>query len=227
VQVDLGKQVLEFVGFFIAFCLALFLPAGTTAWAAGWIFLALFCCFYVGVTAWLYRHSPGLMQERLTLFSPEQPRWDRILFAVLLVFPFLWLAFMSFDATRFHWSPVPLLLHALGTLLLLWSFYLIFIAFRENAFASAVVRPQDDRSQVVITSGPYRRVRHPMYSGILVFSLAVPMVLGSWYGEVCALLFIALLARRAVMEEKELRERLPGYDAYAAQVRYRFVPHVW
>jgi protein-S-isoprenylcysteine O-methyltransferase Ste14 len=225
--VNVRLVVAQFVGFFVAFALALFLPAGTIAWPAGWIFLILFFAFFLGVNVWLFRHSPGLLQERLHLGTSDQQGWDKLLFPLLLVFPFAWLVFMSLDAVRLHWSPVPAWLQMVGGLILLGSFYLIFVAFQENSYASPVVRIQADRGQTVISSGPYHYVRHPMYSGILVFALGTPLLLGSWYGVLGGGIFVAILARRAVLEERTLREELPGYAAYMQRVKYRLIPHVW
>jgi protein-S-isoprenylcysteine O-methyltransferase Ste14 len=227
VRDQVRNQVAEFVVFFGAFALALFVPAGTLAWPAGWIFFLLFMGFYVGVTVWLYKQDPGLMEERLHLETSDQQGWDKLLFPLLLLFPFLWMIFMALDAERYHWSPVPIWIQGLGAALLLFSFYLIFVAFRENSYASPVVRVQSDRGQTVVSSGPYHYVRHPMYSGIVVFSVATPLLLGAWYGVPVAGFFIALLARRAVLEERTLRAKLPGYAAYMAEIRYRFIPHVW
>jgi protein-S-isoprenylcysteine O-methyltransferase Ste14 len=226
-QVNVKQQVGEFIGFFVAFALALFLPAGTVAWLAGWIFLVLFFGFYLAVTVWLFRHNPGLMQERLHLGTSDQKGWDKLLFPLLLVFPFAWMIFMSLDAARFRWSPLPIWLQVAGAVILLCSFYLIFIAFRENSYASSVVRIQEDRGQRVISTGPYRHVRHPMYSGIVIFAIGTPLLLGSWYGVLGGLIFVAILARRAVLEERTLREELPGYADYMAQVKYRLIPYIW
>jgi protein-S-isoprenylcysteine O-methyltransferase Ste14 len=226
-QVNVKQQVGEFIGFFVAFALALFLPAGTVAWLAGWIFLVLFFGFYLAVTVWLFRHNPGLMQERLHLGTSDQKGWDKLLFPLLLVFPFAWMIFMSLDAARFHWSPVPIWLRVVGVVVLLYSFYLIFIAFRENSYASPVVRIQEDRGQTVISTGPYHYVRHPMYSGIVIFAIGTPLLLGSWYGVLWGLIFVVILARRAVLEERTLREELPGYADYMAQVKYRLIPYIW
>jgi protein-S-isoprenylcysteine O-methyltransferase Ste14 len=225
--VNIKPLIGQFVVFFVVFALVLFLPAGTILWPAGWIFLILFFGFFLGVNVWLLKHNPGLLQERMHLGTSDQQGWDKVLFPLLLVFPFAWLAFMSLDAVRFHWSPVPAWLQMVGSLILLGSFYLIFVAFRENSYASPVVRIQADRGQTVISSGPYHYVRHPMYSGILVFALGTPLLLGSWYGVLGGGIFVAILARRAVLEERTLREELPGYAAYMQRVKYRLIPHVW
>jgi protein-S-isoprenylcysteine O-methyltransferase Ste14 len=225
--VNVKQQVGQFVGFFVAFALALFLPAGTLAWPAGWIFLGLFFGFFLAINLWLAKHNPGLLQERTRLGASDQQGWDKVLFPLLLAFPFAWLTFMALDAVRFHWSPVPTWLQVVGALVLLCSFYLLFLTFRENSYLSTVVRVQADRGQTVVSTGPYAHVRHPMYAAIAVFTVGTSLLLGSWYGLLSGLIFLAILARRAVLEERTLREALPGYRAYMTQVRYRLIPHVW
>jgi protein-S-isoprenylcysteine O-methyltransferase Ste14 len=225
--VNVQQQVKQFVGYFVVFALALFLPAGTIGWLAGWVFLVLFFGFFLAVNLWLFRHNPGLLQERLRLGTSAQEGWDKVLFPVLLVFSLVWLIFMSLDAVRFHWSPVPAWLQLLGAILLLCSFYLLFLTFRENSYLSTVVRIQEDRGHAVVCTGPYRNVRHPMYAANLVFVVGTPLMLGSWYGVLLGLILLVLLAKRALIEERVLREKLPGYAAYMTQVKYRLIPYVW
>jgi len=223
-----GKQQIgQLGGTFVAFALALFLPAGTLAWPAGWVFLALFFGFYLVVTLWLYRHNPGLLQERTRLGTPDQQGWDKLLFPLLLILPFGWLMFMSFDAVRMHWSPLPSRIEVIGVIVLLCSFYLLFLTFRENAYLSPVVRIQKERGHTVVSTGPYHYVRHPMYAAMLVFVVGASLLLGSGYGLLLGSLFILVLARRAVLEERTLRTELQGYAAYMASVKYRLIPYVW
>lgn len=219
--------VLETAILFLLLAAALFLPAGTLAWPAGWAFLVLFFAFFVGVSAWLYRHDPGLLMERTHFGTSDQQGWDKVLFPLLQVSLFVWLVVMSLDAVRFHWSSVPAWLQVVGAAILLCSFYLFFLTFRENSYLSTVVRIQKDRDQTVISTGPYNYVRHPMYSAIVIFVVGTALLLGSWYGVLYGPIVMLAIARRAVMEEHMLRKELPGYTAYAAHVRYRLIPHVW
>ena len=221
------QQIAQGVGCFVLFALALFLSAGTLAWPAGWIFLALFFGFYVIVNAWLARYSPALLQERLRLRTSDQQGWDKLLFPILLLCSIAWLAFLSFDAVRAHWSILPVWLQVVGAILLVGSFGLLFLTFRENSYLSPVVRIQDERGHTVISTGPYRYVRHPMYAAIVVFVIGTSLLLGSWLGMLVGGLFLGLLARRALLEERTLRANLPGYAAYMAQVKYRLLPYVW
>jgi protein-S-isoprenylcysteine O-methyltransferase Ste14 len=226
-HVNVNQQIRQFVGFFVAFALALFLPAGTLAWPAGWIFLGLFFGFYLAVTIWLFRHNPGLLQERMRLRTSDQQGWDKVLFPLLMIFPFVWLMFIAFDAARFHWSPLPAWLQLVGAIVLLCSFVLLFLTFRENAYLSPVVRIQDERGHTVVSSGPYHYVRHPMYMAIVVFVVGTSLLLGSWLGVLLGLIIVVMLGWRAVLEERTLQQELPGYTGYMAQVKYRLIPYIW
>jgi protein-S-isoprenylcysteine O-methyltransferase Ste14 len=226
-QVNVKLLVIEIAGVYTIFALALFIPAGTIAWFAGWSFLALFFGFSLTIFLWLYRHDPGLLQERMRLGTSDQQAWDKLLFPLIQAYLLAWLIFMSLDAVRFHWSPVPIWLQAAGALALLCSFYLLFLTFRENSYLSPVVRIQDERGQTVISTGPYHYVRHPMYSAILIFIVGTSLLLGSGYGVLIGLLGMLMLARRAILEEYALSKELPGYSAYKAKVRYRLIPFIW
>ena len=105
--------------------------------------------------------------------------------------------------------------------------YISFITLRENPYSSAVVRVQKERGHTVVSTGPYSYVRHPMYTGAILFFLGASLLLGSWFGVLCALAFALLFAIRAVFEERVLRKELEGYDAYMARVKYRFFPRIW
>jgi protein-S-isoprenylcysteine O-methyltransferase Ste14 len=96
-----------------------------------------------------------------------------------------------------------------------------------NRFFAATVRIQSDRGHVVVDRGPYRRVRHPGYTGAALFTLATPLALGSWAALYPALFLVAVLVIRIVLEERTLRAELAGYREYASRVRWRLLPGVW
>ena len=212
---------------FVVFGLALFLAAGTVVWASGWVFLVLFFGFIVALTRWLFRHNPGLLKERMTgIGKPNQPAWDKVFFVVVELFFLAWLVLMPLDAVRFRWSQMPGWLQAVGAVILLCSFYLFFLTYRENPYLSPAVRIQTERGQTVVSTGPYRYVRHPMYAAVIPFIVGTTFLLGSWYG-LLGLILVVGIAFRAVREERVLRLELPGYEAYMARVKYRLIPYVW
>jgi hypothetical protein len=149
------KTLIEQVaGMFVAFAMALFLPAGTIAWSAGWIFLALFFGFVTALSLWLLRHNPGLLKERMSgVIQSEQKSWDKGLIVLVNVLFFAWLVLMPLDAVRFGWSHMPIWLQAAGMVVLLGSFAIFFLTFRENSYLSPVVRIQADRGQTVVSTG--------------------------------------------------------------------------
>ncbi len=226
--VNLKLLTAEFVALVVIFALVLFLAAGTVFWPAGWAFLVLFFGADAALGWWLLRHDPALLQERMHGFGkPGEPTWDKVFYVLLLMFFLVWLILMPLDAVRFHWSHVPAWLQVVGAMLLLVSFYLFFLPFRENPYLSPVVRVQTERGQTVISTGPYHYVRHPLYASFIPFAVGTALLLGSWYGLLMGPILIFGLAFRAVKEEGLLRAELPGYDEYMAQVKYRLIPHVW
>ena len=228
VTVNVRLLAAEIAGTYVVFGLALFVAAGTIIWPAGWTFLILFLGFAIALSRWLLRHNPGLLTERMTgIGKPNQPTWDRVFFVVIQVFFLGWLVLMALDTVRFHWSKMPGWVQVLGAVLMLGSFYLLFLTFRENPFLSPAVRVQTDRGQTVISTGPYHYVRHPMYAAVIPFMVGTTLLLGSWYGFIFVLILVTAIAFRAMQEERVLRTELPGYEAYLAQVKYRLIPYVW
>ncbi len=226
--VNLKLLGVEIGGMFVVVALALFLAAGTVDWPAGWAFLVLFFGFVVALSLWLLRHNPALLTERMTgVGKPDQKAWDKVFYGLANLVFLAWLALMPLDAVRFHWSQMSAWLQVVGAILLLCSFALFFLTFRENPYLSPAVRVQTDRGHTVISTGPYHYVRHPMYAAVIPYALGTSLLLGSWYGLLLGLILVVGIALRAVLEERTLRAELPGYDAYMAHVKYRLVPHVW
>ena len=100
-------------------------------------------------------------------------------------------------------------------------------AMAANRFFSPVVRIQHERGHTLVTSGPYRFVRHPGYVGAILASLCGGVALGSWWSLVPLAPFAALFLRRTAVEDRMLRADLDGYAGYAERVRYRLVPGLW
>ena len=221
------KVLAGVVFLFLVFTLTLFLSAGTFTWRAGWVFMALFFSFVIAITLWLYRYNPALLSERTTVTRADQKSWDKVIVLLLNVIFLVWLILMPLDAIRFHWSQMSIWLQGVGAVVLVCSFYIFFLTFRENSYLSPVVRIQQERGQTVVASGPYHYVRHPMYAGALLFFVGTTFLLGSWYGLLWGVLLVGMVARRAVLEERTLQQELQGYDGYMIQVKYRLIPRVW
>ena len=87
---------------------------------------------------------------------------------------------MALDAVRFRWSQMPLWLQGIGVFLLVGSFYILYLTFRENPYLSPAVRVQTERGQTAVSTGPYRKLRHPMYAAFVLFAISTALLLGSW-----------------------------------------------
>jgi protein-S-isoprenylcysteine O-methyltransferase Ste14 len=165
----------SFIGLAIMLVL-LFVPAGTLAWAAGWIFLVEFSIASALITRWLQRHNPALLEERMKpLIQRDQKPWDRQLMAAFLLLWCAWFVVMSLDAARFGWSHVPLWLQVIGAVAIAVAMYTMFAVMRTNTFAVPVVKIQSERGHRVIGDGPYAIVRHPMYGGTLLLIVGIPL----------------------------------------------------
>lgn len=205
----------------------LFVPAGTLSWSGAWVFLAEMWVLAIALGAWLLRYDPVLLKERSGSFvQTDQPPVDKLIVIALIALSIGWLVLMGFDR-RYGWSAVPVWLQALGAVGVFISTYLGYLTFRENSFASPVVKIQADRAHRVISTGPYAYIRHPMYAGALFYFIGVPLLLGSWWGLAFLPLFVGLFVFRIGIEERTLRTALEGYGAYAARVRYRLIPLIW
>jgi hypothetical protein len=103
--------------FVLVLGLVLFLAAGTVFWFYGWVYLLLFYGSSSGLVLWMFRHNPGLIEERTAGFKSNEPTWDKgmyvIQLVVVIVFSIWWIS-MPLDAVRFHWSQMPTWLHLVG-----------------------------------------------------------------------------------------------------------------
>ncbi|MEN6436804.1 MAG: isoprenylcysteine carboxylmethyltransferase family protein [Anaerolineaceae bacterium] len=222
-QSGLKKLLVSRVTLFILISLiVLFLPAGTLAYWQAWMYL-LFILIPAGfVLFYFYKNSPEFLERRMN-FKERRQTQKRIVrigdFIILLAF-----ILPGFDQ-RWGWSHVPVGVAIAAEAGVLLGYLLIVRVFLENRYTSRVVEVADE--QKVISSGPYAVVRHPMYSGTVLFYLLSPLALGSYWAMIPAALIIPVLVLRIKDEELLLHRELPGYSQYTQKVRYRLIPRIW
>jgi protein-S-isoprenylcysteine O-methyltransferase Ste14 len=223
----IAKWLLQSLIWVAAMGALLFVPAGTLHWPAALVFLATMAVIALGCGWWLARTDSALLAERMRPpMRDDQPAADKKIVVAFGIASLLWFAVIGLDR-RVQSSGMPWALQALGLAMLLASTCFVMWVMHENSFASAAVRLQTERSHRVVDSGPYAWVRHPMYSGAIVFFVGAALLLGSWWGVAMSLLFVVLFAIRAGIEERTLTAGLPDYADYAARVRYRLLPGIW
>jgi len=206
---------------------ALFGTAGTIEWIEGWAYLVLQTLFSLLVAIWLKRNNPDLLRERMTFLKKTGKRWDKAIVLTMTVTFIPYLVLAGLDGGRYHWSRVPLTAQLAGFAGIVLAFILFFQVVRVNTYLSRVVEIQKERGHRVVTTGPYRYVRHPMYAGAIVLFLCIPLALGSLLALVPGGLLVALIVVRTYLEDRTLHRELEGYHAYAQRVRYRLIPGIW
>ncbi len=187
-----------------------------------WVYAAIWsvCALYGSIAA-----DSTLFKERL---RPAGPSLDPLTLRALRLIAVAQLIVALCDITAFHWSDtVPETLRIIAMVVFAASMGLAMRALVVNRFFSSAVRVQHDRGHYVVSSGPYARIRHPGYLGMLIAAPASALALGSWLALVPALAYSVLIVRRVRIEDRFLHEHLDGYADYAARVRHRLIPGIW
>lgn len=210
-----------------ASCLAvLALASCRLDWGRMWLLAGLQLLTMAANLPLIAARNPELLAERFQRREDTKP-FDKAFAALMGLTLLATLLVAGLDGGRFGWSALPTwtvvlgaALHALGDVPVAW-------ALSTNRHLEATVRIQKDRGHQVVTWGPYRLVRHPMYTGMLLMFAGWPLVLGSaWaYAPLCAL--AAVLVWRTSREDRTLQAELEGYADYASRTRYRLLPRVW
>lgn len=204
----------------------LFLAAGRLDWVWGWALVGI-TFLWASATALVgILWHPGLLAERL---GPRKGAkgWDTFIMSIVGLATIARCIVAGLDV-RFGWTTgilpplqvAMLIVAVLGYALVVW-------ATASNAFFSQIFRIQKERGHTVATGGPYRYVRHPGYVGTILFEIAVPVMLGSWWALIPGGLSALLLLVRTALEDKALLDELDGYKEYAQQVHYRLLPGIW
>ncbi len=195
---------------------ALNLPAG--------IYFAALFVFTTISGAVIFRANARTLAERGKV-DTNSPKWDKLLlgvFFILYYFAVYLLAGLGESAAR-----EPDVLFWAGIALTLASGYITLRATLENTYLESTARLQTDRGQRVCSTGPYAVVRHPAYSAVLLSCAALYMVFPSLGVAICAFVCAVIIIIRTALEDKMLREGLPGYAEYAQKTRFRLIPFIW
>lgn len=222
VRPDVGKAVARLAAAWILMPALLLATGGSLWWWEAWIYCALLLVPMTAFVLWAAVRDPEFIERRLRMREKERAqrsiqKWGSAFYVLPLVLP-------GIDH-RLGWSQPPRAAVVAGMALSLAGYLAILRVFLENRWAGRTVETWAE--QKVISTGPYAIVRHPMYSGVLVYLLATPLALGSWWGMLSAVGFVPFLVARIRNEEALLVRELPGYDDYRRRVRRRLVPGLW
>jgi protein-S-isoprenylcysteine O-methyltransferase Ste14 len=213
--------------FFLLLVIAalLFLTAWTFDYGEAWAFLAVFGASALGITIYLIKRDPKLLERRVYGGPTAEKETSQKIIQTISLIAFITSMVVPGLDHRFAWSTVPIQLVIAGDVLVALGFLIIFFVYRENTFASATIEVYPEQN--VISTGLYALVRHPMYVGGLILFLGIPFSLGSWWGLFGVLIFLPAGIWRIFEEEIFLIKNLPGYSEYQNKVKHRLLPFVW
>ena len=202
--------------------LLIFLPAGTLAFAKGWLLMGLLFgpMFIAGLV--MLRKSPAFLEKRLDVKEKRSAQQGVVKLSGLMFVAGFVVAGLDF---RFGWSHMPQAVTIAAAVLFLLAYALYAEVMRENAYLSRTIRVEE--GQTVVDTGLYGIVRHPMYMATLLLFLVMPLVLGSWWALIPFAFYPAIIISRLKDEEEFLTRELAGYEAYKKKVKYRILPFIW
>jgi protein-S-isoprenylcysteine O-methyltransferase Ste14 len=219
------RGIVSNLAFALVLAACLFLPAGAWNYWQGWAFLVVFelCAQAFGV--YFLVNDRKAIERRMRVGPTAEREPAQKIVSGLIIANFIAALIVPALDHRFGWSPAAPAVSILGDAVVACSFLIFFFVLKANRYAASTI--QVEEGQPVISSGPYAFVRHPMYAGALVLIAGIPLALGSWCGVLLLVPFLAALLWRLLDEERFLGENLPGYAAYAQQVRYRLIPAIF
>jgi protein-S-isoprenylcysteine O-methyltransferase Ste14 len=205
-----------------------FISAGNVVGSRPWVFFAASFVHYTVSTGVLYKLNPELLVQRLKRKREGSELWDEILMRVsnlivLIAIPVV----VGLDIGRFHWSELDVQFAVLGFAFFITSTVLITWAMAVNPHFESTVRIQRDRDHKVIANGPYKIVRHPGYLAGILYTLSIPLIMGSVFAFIPVGIYDILFIIRTSLEDRTLHKELDGYSEYAKQVKHKLFPSIW
>ncbi len=219
------KAVIALVRFLIILGLFLFLSAWTLHYWQAWIYLIIYSIAGAILTSYFLKKDPRLIEGRLRAGPlTEKENSQKFIVAILCILGVSTLIISGFD-NRYQWSNVPVLLTLVSDIFLIITFFIFFLVSKENSYASGIIEMNED--QKVISTGPYKIVRHPMYASAILMFMITPTALGSYWALIAAFLFCLMIVVRLLDEEAFLKKNFAGYLNYCGQTKYRLIPKIW
>lgn len=208
--------------------LAPMIISGAWDWWEAWAYAVVNILGFIVSRVLAARRNPDIIAERARSMELEDAKpWDKIL-SPALAFGALIILIVAGADKGFGWSaPFSLNLKIAALIVIILGYVFGSWALVENKFFSGVVRIQTDRGHHVVTTGPYRIVRHPGYGGALWTYLAMPVLFDSLWAFIPSVLLVGVLVLRTSLEDRTLQAELPGYAEYAQKTRYRLFPGIW
>ena len=210
----------------LLFGLLLFASAGRVDWMRAWVYLAVVLLGELLTAVVLRAVNPEILERRGNM-AKDAKTYDRVFVVLWLVLSFVTPVVAGLEVRWGGDLPIPPAGMYVGLVPMLLAYLLGAWAMAVNEHFELLARIQTDRGHRVVSSGPYRIVRHPGYLAAIVGSLAAPLILGSLWAFAPVAAGALLFSARTALEDRTLREELAGYPEYASRTRYRLLPGIW
>jgi protein-S-isoprenylcysteine O-methyltransferase Ste14 len=217
-----SKLLLQCILALIFVAAMFFVPAGSVRFWQGWAYIGIVFIPMFAASFYFYKYDPELVASRMQ--RKEKVREQKVIMRLANLLFFVCLLLPGLDH-RYGWSHMASSLTIVSQVLALGGYLMTLWVMKANRFASRIIEVKV--GQQVISSGPYRIVRHPMYLGAIVMFLSTPLALGSYWTLPAFALVIPVIVLRLLNEEKILNKELPGYSEYRLRTRFRLIPRVW
>ena len=217
------REVLGLVGMGVA----LFWSAGRIDWWPAWAALAVMAGWIIATAIIIFRSNPDLLAERLGPRKGAKP-WDTAIMSILGLVQLVRYIVAGLDQ-RYGWTGGFPLAAQLAAWLVPAPWAMPCSSGRSPPTPSSRRSCASSPNAATPSSQAARTdfVRHPAYLGAILYELAVPLLLASWWSMIVSALGAFLLLLRTALEDRTLQAELAGYADYARQVRYRLLPGVW
>ena len=216
------KACLMFLAGVVAISAMLFIPAGTLDYWQAQMYLASIFLPMLFVLLYFLKNDPAFLERRFKM--KEKEKEQRLVQKLGAPFYLIGILLPGLSV-RFGWPMAPAEISIVADAAVLLGYAIMFLVFRENSFAGRTIEVV--KGQKVISTGLYAIIRHPMYLGMLLFSTATPIALGSYAAVLFFLPMFPLIALRIRNEEEVLGRELEGYEEYCKKVKWRLAPWIW
>ncbi|NLD64791.1 MAG: isoprenylcysteine carboxylmethyltransferase family protein [Bacteroidales bacterium] len=204
------------------------LVSGQWNWTEAWIYAAICVLGFVLSRVLAARRNPGLLAERARFGQQADAKsWDRKMTLLLTLGGLIIHLVPGLDRLKGWSAGLSMPWVVAGFFLVIAGYFLGSYAIVTNRYFSGMVRIQNDRDHRVVSSGPYRWVRHPGYLGAAITYTGIPFFLDSVWTLIPVAITIGILVIRTSLEDRTLQSELAGYEEYARHTRYRLLPGVW
>lgn len=212
-------------------CVLIFPAAGDWGWRYGWLFV-LTTTLNVGVgyaiinqkNPRVIRNRAKIKKEGLTAETRQAGASDWFIYPIMSI-GFFGAMIVSSLGHRFGWYTLPYWVSVGGAAIMNAGVAVLNLATLQNSYASKLL--DINQGQVLVDTGLYARVRHPLYAGGILMALFMPVALGSLWGLIPACLVALTLVARIEFEEEMLLKGMDGYAEYQARVKYKLVPRIY